>query len=297
MLRKVPKGKLILVGGGEDKGEKFDSDVSKNKKFERLEILKLFLPKKGHKGIIEIVTTASNVSQEIKEMYVEAFAEVGVHNLGFINIVNNEEAADIDYIKRVKKAHAVFFSGGDQFRLSTILGNTPFLESIHQRYFEDTDFIVGGTSAGAMAAGVLMMMESENHEALLKGEVKISSGMGFIDGYLIDTHFVKRGRFSRLSLAVIMNPTCVGIGLGEDAAVVIKKGNEAECFGSGMVTIIDGKDVKHTNISYAEESTPVCIEDLKVHILCKGNKFILKTREFVPAHDDLEVENTTRGNS
>lgn len=295
MLRKVPKGKLILVGGGEDKGKKFDSEASKNRKFERLEILKLFLPKKGHKGKIEIITTASNVSQEIIEMYEEAFAEIGVRNLGFINIVNHEEAADRDLIKRVKKAHAVFFSGGDQFRLSTILGNTAFLETIHKRYFEDSDFLVGGTSAGAMAAGVLMMMESENNEALLKGEVKISSGLGFIDGYLVDTHFMKRGRFGRLSLAVVMNPTCVGIGLGEDTAVVIKKGNEAECFGSGMVTIIDGKDVNHTNIAYAEESTPVCIQGLKVHILGKGNKFILDTREFIPAVEDLKMENKSRG--
>ena len=295
MLKKVPKGRLILIGGAENKGSQSDSETAeRNKKFERLEILKLLLPKKENKGIIEIITTASNIPHEVNLMYKDAFNEIGFRNVSFINIVNREEACDKDLIKRVQRAHAVFFSGGDQFRLSAILGNTAILEALFERSFDDPDFIVVGTSAGAMAAGVLMMMEAENNEALLKGKVKISSGLGFIDGYLIDTHFVKRGRFGRLSLAVVMNPACVGMGLGEDTALVIKKGNEAECYGSGTVIVIDGKHVKHTNIAYAEESTPVCIESLKVHILCKGNKFILNTREFVPSAKDLEVENTSR---
>lgn len=295
MLRKVPKSKLILIGGAEDKGGISELEsAEKNKNFKQLEILKKLIPLTGKGSTIEIITTASNIPDEVNKMYIDAFDEIGFKHIGFINMGNNYDASNPEFVKRINKAHTVFFSGGDQFRLSTILGNTDVLEAIQERYFNDSDFIVAGTSAGAMAAGILMLMEGENTEALLKGSVKISSGLGFIDGCIIDTHFVKRGRFGRLSQAVVMNPTCIGIGLGEDTALIIKKGNEAECFGSGMVIIIDGKNVKHTNIAYAEQDTPVCIQNLKVHILCRGNKFMLKTREFIPSHKDIEIENSSR---
>jgi cyanophycinase len=295
MLRKIPKGKLILIGGAEDKGKGEEPEIAqKNKNYKHFEILKALLPKKK-KETIEIITTASLVPQEICEMYEDAFGNMGFKNVGFITMGNNYDASNPEYIKRIEKAHSVLFSGGNQFRLSTILGNTDVLEAIQLRYFNDHSFIVAGTSAGAMAAGTLVMIEGENNEALLKGEVKVSSGLGLIDGCLIDTHFVKRGRFGRLSLGVVMNPTCIGIGLGEDTALVIKKGNEAECHGSGMAIIIDGSDVRHTNIAYAEEGAPVCIQNLRVHILCSGNKFILETREFIPSPKDLKIENSARG--
>ncbi|MFY9309866.1 MAG: cyanophycinase [Bacteroidia bacterium] len=296
MLKKIPKGKLILIGGGEDKGTSDSPEIEgKNKNFQHLEILKTLLPPKKKKQTIEIITTASQVPNEINEMYKEAFTNIGFHNIGFITMGNSYDASNPDYLKRIKKAHTVLFSGGNQFRLSTILGNTDVIELIRERYFNDAGFVVAGTSAGAMAAGTLAIIEGETDEALLKGGVRVSSGLGFIDGCLIDTHFVKRGRFGRLSLGVVMNPTCIGIGLGEDTALTLKRGNIAECYGSGMVIIIDGKEVRHTNIAYAEESTPICIQNLRVHILCKGNKFILNEREFVPSSKDLEVENSARG--
>lgn len=296
-LKKVPKGKLILIGGAEDKGNRGEGPTiaEKNKNFQHLEILEALIPKKNKKETIEIISTASQVPEEINEMYREAFENIGFKNVGFITMGNNYDTSNPAYIKRIQKAHAVFFSGGNQFRLSTILGNSDIIETIRERYFDDSDFIVAGTSAGAMAAGTLVIIEGETDEALLKGGVKVSSGLGFIDGCLIDTHFVKRGRFGRLSLGVVMNPTCIGIGLGEDTALIIKKGNIAECYGSGMVTIIDGKNVKHSNIAYAEDNTPICIQNLKVHILCKGNKFILSERQFIPSPKDLEVENSARG--
>jgi cyanophycinase len=295
MLKKVPKGKLLLIGGAEDKGKLAEAEIAgKNKNFKQLEILSELVPKKNKKKFIEIITTASSVPEEVADMYRKTFDEIGFKNVGFINMGNNYDASNPEYVKRLEKAYAVLFSGGDQFRLSTILGNTDVLETIQERYFNDREFIVAGTSAGAMAAGTLMMFEGENNEALLKGTVKISSGLGFIDGCIIDTHFVKRGRFGRLSQAIVMNPTCIGIGLGEDTALVIKRGVEAECRGSGMVIVIDGKDVKHTNIAYAEENTPICIQNLKVHILCRRNKLMLDTREFIPAPEDIEKENAAR---
>lgn len=287
MINKIPKGTLILIGGAEDKG----NNRNKNENFEHFEILKSLIPenKTKRKGI-EIITTASSVPEEVMEMYKSAFDEIGYKNIGFINMGNNPDAHNPIFISRIKKAHAVLFSGGDQFRLATILGNTDVLDAVREKYINDPDFIVSGTSAGAMAIPTLMMYEGENNEAILKGTVKMSSGLGLLDGCIIDTHFTKRGRFGRLAQAVVMNPACVGIGVGEDTALVIKKGREAGCIGSGMVVIIDGKPVGHTNIAYAEELSPVCIEGLKVHILCKGNGFMLEDRSFIPSKKDLKEE-------
>lgn len=296
MPKKVPKGKLLVIGGAEDKGdyEGTDKGEHKNKDFESYEILGELLPGNGSKHGIEIITTASVIPVEVGRDYVETYKRVGFSNVNYMNIGNKQDASNEQYIERIKNAHAVLFSGGDQFRLATIIGCSPLMTAIYDKYMDDNKFILAGTSAGAMAIPTLMLYYGDNNEAMLKGDVKISSGLGLMDHCIIDTHFVKRGRFGRLAQAVLMNPACIGIGLGEDTALIIKNGNEAVCHGSGMVVIIDGKDVRHTNIAYAEEKTPLCVESLKVHILKKGNGFLLKEREFKPSPKDLECERITK---
>lgn len=291
----IPKGTLIVIGGAEDKGSIETPDISaKNIFYEPAEILKRLLPPKRSRKTIEIITTASGEPDSISKRYKEAFHSLGFEHVDFITMGNNYDAKNPIFVERIKKTHAVLFSGGDQFRLSTILGNTDVLIAVQKRYMEDKDFIVAGTSAGAAAAGALMMYEGENNEAILKGTVKISSGLGFINGCIIDTHFTKRGRFGRLAQAVVMNPTCVGIGLGEDTALVITKGRLAQCIGSGMATIIDGQMVGHTNMAYADDGEPVSIEKLLVHIMVKGSGFELDTREFLPSKRDIKTENSLK---
>jgi cyanophycinase len=290
-MNQTPKGTLILIGGAEDKGGTAKSK-NRNRNYKELEILMELLPKekKEKKKKIEIITTASNVPVEINKMYADAFKELGYKAVGFINMSNHEEANDPKLVKRIQNSHAVLFSGGDQFRLSTILGTSEVVNAVKDKYLNDSDFILAGTSAGAMALASLMLYEGENNEAMLSQTVMFGSGLGLIDGCIIDTHFIKRGRFGRLAQSVVMNPTCVGIGLGEDTALIIKKGNKAECRGSGMVVIIDGKDVGHTNIAYAERHTPLCIENLRVHILSSHNGYKLREREFVASKKDIRIE-------
>lgn len=290
MIARVPKGKLILIGGAEDKGESMAVKNITPKQINRLEILNQLIPARKQKGGIEIITTASSEPHEVNAVYKKAFNRIGFKNVGFISIGNHPEAHNPMFLKRIKEAHAVLFSGGDQFRLSTILGNTDILEAVKERYFNDPDFIVAGTSAGAMAATSLMMYEVETHERLVKNSIKLSSGLGFMDGCIIDTHFTSRGRFGRLAQAIVMNPTCVGIGISENTALIIKKGREAYCIGSGMVIIIDGRYVEHTNIAYAEDDEGICIENLKVHILCEGNGYLLDERAFVADKKDIARE-------
>ncbi len=292
MLRQIPKGTLILIGGAEDRGGNEIAIQNRNKQFVHFEILKELLPKKkkNKRHILEIITTASEDPNGVIDTYSHAFKEVGFNEVRYINMQSNPAPHNPEIIKRINNAHAVLFSGGNQFRLSTILGNTDVIDVIMKKYYEDPDFIVAGTSAGAMAAAAIMIYEGQNDEAVLKDTVKLTSGLGFINHCIVDTHFVKRGRFGRLAEALLMNPACIGIGLGEDTALTIKKGNEAECSGSGMVTILDGRDIAHTNISYAEPGTPLCIENLRVHILVKGNGFLLKERKFIISKADLKKE-------
>jgi cyanophycinase len=115
----------------------------------------------------------------------------------------------------------------------------------------------------------------------LKGQVKITTGLGFIDDVIIDSHFEKRGRFGRLAQAVASNPGCIGIGLGEDTGMLITEGNKMEAIGSGLVMIIDGHDIRHSNIADIPDGNPISIENLKVHFCEKGNGYLLADRRFL----------------
>jgi cyanophycinase len=141
-----------------------------------------------------------------------------------------------------------------------------------------------------MVMSRVMIYEGEVREALLKGDVKTSSGFGLLGNCIVDTHFIRRGRFARLSQAVAMNPACIGIGLGEDTALTIKNGNEALCHGSGMVVIIDGSAIRHTNLAYVQDGHAIRINNLIVHVLAKGNGFLISEKEFIPTKEDVREE-------
>jgi cyanophycinase len=174
------------------------------------------------------------------------------------------------------------FSGGNQLRLTATFGGTGFLEKLLERYWNEPDFLVAGTSAGAMAMSNTMIYEGNATRAHLKGEVKITTGLGFIDDVIIDSHFEKRGRFGRLAQAVAANPSAIGIGLGEDTGMLITNGHRMEAIGSGLVMIIDGHDIRHSNIADIPDGCPISIENLKVHFCEKGNGYLLNEKKFVP---------------
>jgi cyanophycinase len=288
----TPKGKLLIIGGAEDKGGRTRPKIrDKSKEFKSYEILGKLLPPDTRKQLsIEVITTASEIPIETGIRYTKAFHRIGFKNVSHMHIQNREDAATKEFVDRVGKAHAILFSGGNQLRLATILSSTPVLEAVKAKYNEDPEFIVAGTSAGAMAMSRIMIYEGEIREALLKGDVKTSLGFGLLKNCIVDTHFIRRGRFARLSQAVAMNPSCIGIGLGEDTALTIMNGNDAECYGSGMVVIIDGSAIRHTNIAYVEEGCAIRIQNLIVHVLAKGNGFRLKEREFIATKEDLREE-------
>jgi cyanophycinase len=132
-----------------------------------------------------------------------------------------------------------------------------------------------------MAMSNTMIYHGSSSSALLKGEVKITTGLAFIKDVIIDSHFDKRGRFGRVAQAVASNPGCIGIGLGEDSGVLITQGRHLEVIGSSMVTIVDGHEIQHSNIADLQDGSPISIENLRVHILTKGNCYDLVTRAFL----------------
>ena len=273
----MPKGKLLAIGGAEYTGDDEDETKQEKQEFERYEILKELLPSSKHKKI-EVITTGTKMHEEVKKRYQRAFHKIGA-NPGFMPIKDKFEAHDEKYLKRAREAEAIFFTGGDQFRLSTILGGTPIIQIIKDRYQHDKNFIVAGTSAGAMAMSSVMITAGGHEEALFGRDLKTTSGLGLINNCIIDTHFIKRGRFGRLAYAVITNPDQLGVGLGEDTALIISNGDCAEVRGSGMVVIIDGQEIGQTNITSVSETEPVFVENFIVHLLVKGCRFFIKKRK------------------
>ncbi len=272
----IPKGKLLIIGGAEDKGEGSLPIEVYNSQFVQMEILKKLVAPNQLDARIEVITTASDEPEEVQKTYEKAFKRAGYKNVGFMNIQDKMEARQKDYSERVNKAHTILFSGGDQFKIATILGGSPLIDAIRDRYHNDKRFIVAGTSAGAMALSKIMIQGGGVHEALFDSDLKTSSGIGLLENCIIDTHFIRRGRFGRLAHAVIVNPGQLGIGLGEDAALMIKKGYEAECLGSGMVVIIDGQHIRQTNVTTAAGHDPIYVEKLLVHLLVKGCSFDIR---------------------
>jgi cyanophycinase len=284
-----PKGKLIAVGGNEDKGSQDDPGRVRmtSRNFFELQILSRIIHEAGGKDVpFEVITTASTIPDEVGENYLQAFGKLGCTNVHVMHVKTEEQVRDPENIARIKNAGGVMFTGGNQLTLSSLYNETEFLDILQQRYMNE-DFVIAGTSAGAMAMSKIMIYQGSSSEALLKGEVKITTGLSFLEDVIVDSHFVKRGRFGRLAQAVAANPACIGLGLGEDTGVIITEGDHMEAIGSGLIIVFDGSKIKHNNIFDLQEGAPISIENLIVHVLAKGNCYILKKRKF---HEGMRLE-------
>jgi cyanophycinase len=277
------KGKLVVIGGAVDKGsfteQEFDINVEKNLNFFEKGILRRIIDESALKELsrIEIITTASKIPKTVGPEYKRAFEFLNALNVDVMHIENREIANSDEILERLSAANIVMFTGGDQLRLTSILGGTKFHDILLDKY-QNEDFVYAGTSAGAAAASNNMIYQGSSHEALLKGEVKITSGLGLINDVIIDTHFVQRGRIGRLFQAVVGNPKVLGIGLGEDTGLLITNNNShMEAIGSGLVILVDGREVKDTNLTAVEMGQPISINHLVTHVMSQYDTFDLET--------------------
>ncbi len=280
-------GKLVIIGGSVDKGSFSESpdDLQRNLKFFEKGILKRITTESAKNNLsrFEIITTASRIPEEVGNEYVKAFGQLDVKDVGLMHIKTREEANESEYVERLRKADVVMFTGGDQLRLSSIFGGTEFHQLLLEKY-ENENFLISGTSAGAAASSNNMIYQGSSTGALLKGEVKITGGLGFINNVIIDTHFVQRGRIGRLMYACASNPINLGIGLGEDTGLLITKGHEMEAIGSGLIILVDATKMVNTNMSEVEMGQPVSIENLIVHVMALGDYYNLKTKKLIIGH-------------
>jgi len=293
----IPKGKLVIIGGAVDLGSSlsYNEDISHPhyvKFFER-GILRRMITESAKQAdsVIEVITTASKIPEIVGPEYIKSFNQLQVKNVNVLDIRSREDAQKAEYIERIKQADAVMFTGGDQLRLSSIFGGTEFLRVLITRYQEEL-FIIAGTSAGAAAASTNMIYRGSSSEALIKGEVQITGGLGFIDNVIVDTHFVQRGRIGRLFYAVASNPGMMGIGLGEDAGLLITQGNLLEAIGSGLTILVDGRFINETNIYDVEIGTPVSIDNLKVHVMSIFDKYDIHKHDLM-LHKAIKIEEGT----
>lgn len=265
------KGTLIPIGGNEDKG--IEESEQYTLEFIEEGILSHVVREAGGKDAkIVVIPTASSIPVEVGKNYLEAFSTLGCKNVTVLDIRSKKDSEKQESIDLIKSANCVMFSGGNQSKITNKIGGTEIHEIIKYRYKNEKGFVVAGTSAGAMMMSQEMIAGGSATESFIKGAVNMYKGLSLVPGLIIDTHFIKRGRFGRISEAVAQFPKLIGIGLAEDTGMIIKN-NKCRVIGSGMVIIFDGRRIKHNNHKILHPGTPMSLTNMRTHILSNGDWF------------------------
>jgi cyanophycinase len=212
--------------------------------------------------------------------YAKAFEDLTIKTLSVIHYASRNEADTDENLKKIRECDLVMFSGGNQLKISSLMGGTELLRHIKHRYNNESKFVVAGTSAGAAAMSNTMITSGSTTDALIKGALELTNGLDFINRVTIDTHFKERGRIGRLIQAVTCNPGILGLGLGEDTSVIISK-SVLEVCGSGLVVIVDGKEIGYTDLTEIKDGEPITVEGIKIHVLGTGKRFNLSERKLI----------------
>lgn len=258
-------GNMIIIGGAEDKS-------SKSKILN--EVLKL---SKLKNGPITIVAAASQDPEKKKTIYFDTFTSLGCKDLRMLYLRNRQEAEDKEKIDEMKKSSCIFFTGGDQLKVTSIVGGTYFNKVLYECY--RSGILIAGTSAGASCLCTTMIVSGKEEVPPIKCTIKMAPGLGFIGKAIIDQHFSQRGRIGRLINAVCQNPEIIGIGIDEDTAIVIRESSVIKVIGSGAVTIVDGSCITASNVSEVSPDEILAISDIKVHILSEGCSYDLNKKK------------------
>lgn len=271
-----PRGHLVAIGGAEDK----TSD---------LEILRrVFSLAPLDNQEVAVLATASGIPEEVFPAYEEAFGRIGATDVHYLDVRSREDARKNENCEIVNNCGIIFFTGGDQLRLTNVLGGSPLLETIRERYAKGA--VVAGTSAGAAAMSATMIYNGAASDALRKGAVKMSSGLAFVEGVVIDSHFLERGRFTRLMEVGATNPEYIGIGIGEDAGVIFHDGGLMEAIGPGHVIVVDSRNLQSSNVVEVSDGEPVAVENVTMHALISGYGYDIRQHRYLTMED---LETTT----
>ncbi|MDZ7953657.1 cyanophycinase [Nostoc sp. DedQUE09] len=264
MVESNIKKQLVIIGGAEDK----EGDSV---------ILRDFVRRAGGtKAYIVIMTAATELPREVGENYIRVFERLGAETVRIIDTETREDASSSTALEAISKATGVFFTGGDQARITSILKDTEIDVAIHQRFSEGV--VIAGTSAGAAVMPDVMIVEGDSETHPRIETVDMGPGMGFLPGVVIDQHFSQRGRLGRLISALVLQPAVLGFGIDENTAMVVVD-NQIEVIGEGAVTIVDESEATYNNVDEILKDESLAICGAKLHILPHGFKFDLKTRQ------------------
>lgn len=258
-------GNLIIIGGAEDKtGECL--------------ILKTFVGISGaSEANIVIITTATEKPVEAGSQYKSLFIGLGAGNVSFLDINTREDAGSEPNARVIAEATGIFFTGGDQLRITSILGGTRVFEMLHRAW--KAGVVIAGTSAGASAMSRTMIVEGNDNDPARKCTLKMAPGLGLLDRALIDQHFHQRGRIGRLLCGVAENPSILGIGIDEDTAIRVYPDDHFEVIGSNSVVVVDGKSIKSSNVSELMPDENLAITNVVLHVLPAGYGFDMTERK------------------
>jgi cyanophycinase len=267
MPSKVPdgakRGWIVPIGGAENK----QNDRHILERFVRVS--------GGADADIVVIPTASKL-RETGPRYEQIFRDLGAARVGSMDFDTRRDCQEPGRLERLEQATGIFFTGGNQLRLTTLLGGTPVARLVRAR--NAGGVTVGGTSAGASILSEHMIAFGDEGASVVSGSVRLAPGLGLTNRFIIDQHFTQRDRIGRLLTALTYNPFAVGIGLDEDTAAFISPDETVEVEGSGGVTIVDAADVSFSSMDSVTEGQPVCMLGLRLHILVAGATFNLHTR-------------------
>jgi cyanophycinase len=267
MPSKIPdgatRGWIVPIGGAENK----ENDRGILERFVRIS--------GGESADIVVIPTASRM-HETGPRYEQLFKNLGAANVAVMDFDTRRDCQEAGRLERIGQASGIFFTGGNQLRLTTLLGGTPVAKLIRERNAHGVT--VGGTSAGASILSEHMIAFGDEGSAVISGSVRLAPGLGLTNRFIIDQHFRQRDRLGRLLTSLAYNPFAVGIGLDEDTAAFIRADETIEVEGSGGVTIVDGADVSYSSMGEISEGQPVCMLGLRLHVLVAGATFNLHTR-------------------
>lgn len=254
-------GVLIAIGGHEDK--EGDRTILKE------------VANRLDDGVLVLATVASHEPEGYLEAYEQAFADLGVREIRELYVNERTEACASQTLQLFDGARGVFFSGGDQLRIASQIGDTPVEQRVRRLLAEGG--VVAGTSAGASVMSDTMLVRGSNQESYRIGDLHMAPGLGLVRDMIIDQHFAERGRIGRLLGAVAHNPRVLGVGIDEDTAVIIEHGR-MRVIGAGAVYCVDGASVGHSNIAEAEPEQALSMHDVTLHVLAEGDELELETR-------------------
>lgn len=269
---KSPKGTLIAIGGNEQKKFKKTEEGFQSTFGEGFILQDIINNSEMSNPRIEVITTASEIPLIVGEKYKETFLRLGVDNVGILDIREREEADLASNLDRICNSDIVLFSGGDQSKISRVIKDTLTHQFLRNRY-QNEKFTIAGTSAGAVVMSDEMISGGRNGTIIRKDDLKMGKGLSLIGNVIFDSHFIQRHRFGRLAEAVALYPDQLGVGLGEDTGVIIRKGNILEIIGSGIVVIFDGSNLDYSQYDKLKNRIPISLSNLTVHILTTQDRY------------------------